>query len=359
MKARYRLVKMGNRGGMYYAKDTISGSRTSLKTKNKREAETQIQALNESASQPLLSRKLGLAYLSASDPELSQRTWQQVMTDIIQDKSGPTLRRWEIAIKDRAFDSLREKTVVATLAADFLRVLRAGTVSTNVYLRRLQNHCLDLGWLPIPVLPKRKFPKIKHAEKRAITLAEHQKIIEREPNMERRDFYELCWHTGGSQSDVAGLHAEDIDYERRCFAYSRKKTGTMGGMRLGPQAWEVILGRPRKGPLFPYLIGVRESDRATEFKQRCEGLGITGVTLHCYRYAWAQRSADLGYPERFAQRALGHNSKAVHRAYSRKAQGELPSLEEFEPTLVSGTIFTLPTSKLSEGAVKNQQGAAA
>lgn len=50
MKARYRLVQLGNRGGMYYAKDTISGSRTSLKTKNKREAETQIQALNESAA---------------------------------------------------------------------------------------------------------------------------------------------------------------------------------------------------------------------------------------------------------------------------------------------------------------------
>jgi len=27
---------------------------------------------------------------------------------------------------------------------------------------------------------------------------------------------------------------------------------------------------------------------------------------------------------------LGHNSKAVHRAYSKKAQVKLPSLEEFE-----------------------------
>ncbi len=359
MKARYRLVKMGNRGGAYYAKDTISGSRTSLKTKIKREAETQIQALNESSAQPLLSRKLGLAYLSASDPELSQRTWQQVMTDIIQDKAGPTLRRWEIAIKDRAFDSLRDKAVVSTLAADFLRVLRSGTVSTNVYLRRLQNHCLDLGWLPIPILPKRKFPKIKHAEKRAITPAEHQKIVEREVNPERRDFYELCWHTGGSQSDVAALLAEDIDYERRCFAYSRKKTGSMGGMRLGPQAWSVIMNRPRKGPLFPYLITVRECDRATEFKQRCDGLGIRGITLHSYRYAWAQRSADLGYPERFAQRALGHNSKAVHRAYARRAQGELPSLEEFEVPAASGRILTLPASSLSAAAVKSQEDAAA
>jgi len=42
----------------------------------------------------------------------------------------------------------------------------------------------------------------------------------------------------------------------------------MGGTKLGALAWEVIIRRPRTGPLFPYLISVREADRATEFKQR-------------------------------------------------------------------------------------------
>jgi hypothetical protein len=35
------------------------------------------------------------------------------------------------------------------------------------------------------------------------------------------------------------------------------------------------------------------------------------------------------YPERFAQEALGHNSKAVHRA-SKHALMKLPSLQEYE-----------------------------
>ena len=64
--------------------------------------------------------------------------------------------------------------------------------------------------------------------------------------------------------------------------------------------------------------------------QRCVGLKIKGVTLHSYRYAWAERAKKAGYPERFAQEALGHNSKAVHRAYARRAQVELPSLGEYE-----------------------------
>ena len=70
--------------------------------------------------------------------------------------------------------------------------------------------------------------------------------------------------------------------------------------------------------------------RATEFKQRCDGLGIQGVSLHSYRYAWAERALKCGYPERFAQQALGHNSKAVHHAYSKHAEVTVPSLDDWE-----------------------------
>lgn len=330
MNERYRIVERADRGGMCYCVDSETGLRTSLETKDREAAERMVQHKNEALKNPQINRRIGMAYLSAVDPKLATRTWSEVMQDIIQDKTGPTLKRWESAIKDPAFHQISDKVVVSTLAEDFLSVLRIGTVSTNVYLRRLQNHCLDLGWLPIPVLPRKKFPKIKHKAKRAVTWEEHQRIIQRETNPERRDFYELCWYFGGSQSDVASLHGEDIDYQKRGFAYGRKKTGNMGGMRIGDSAWQVILRRPRTGPLFPYLITVREADRATEFKQRCDGLGIGGITLHSYRYAWAERSADAGYPERYAQRVLGQNSKAVHRAYAKKARKQLPSLEEYE-----------------------------
>jgi hypothetical protein len=36
------------------------------------------------------------------------------------------------------------------------------------------------------------------------------------------------------------------------------------------------------------------------------------------------------YPERFAQEALGHNSKAAHRAYAKRALMKIPSLEDYE-----------------------------
>jgi len=68
-----------------------------------------------------------------------------------------------------------------------------------------------------------------------------------------------------------------------------------------------------------------------------------GITLHSYRYSWAERAKTCGYPERFAQEALGHNSKAVHRAYARKAQVVIPTLEDFERRMAAASaIVPLP-----------------
>ncbi len=215
-------------------------------------------------------------------------------------------------------------------AEHFLKVLERGSVSTNIYLRRIHNFALDMNWLPWSVLPKKRWPAVKFKEKRSITWEEHDRIIERETNLERKAFYELAWHLGASQSDLANLEAENIDWEHNVISFARKKTGSVAVMRFDPDVAEILRNLPDEGPLFPYLRTVRAGDRSTEFKQRCDGLKIKGVSLHSYRYAWAERAKKAGYPERFAQEALGHNSKAVHRAYARKAKVELPSLGEYE-----------------------------
>jgi integrase len=106
------------------------------------------------------------------------------------------------------------------------------------------------------------------------------------------------------------------------------------GDNLGTEALNLFKDLPAEGVLFPYLSRVRANDRVTEFRSRWRQLGISGVTLHSYRYAWAERAKTVGYPERFAQEALGHNSNAVHRAYAKRAQMKLPSLEDYEQRAV-------------------------
>jgi hypothetical protein len=48
------------------------------------------------------------------------------------------------------------------------------------------------------------------------------------------------------------------------------------------------------------------------------------------------------YPERFAQEALGHQSKAVHRAYARNAQVVIPTLEDHERKLATNDNVIVP-----------------
>jgi len=341
MKRRFILYRR-KRGGMFYIEDTETRKQESTGTRNRAEATSLLNARNESTRQPHLNLQIAKAYLSGTDSGVATRTWQQALDAIVETKSGSTQDRWRRAAKETALDSIRDRVILETQAEHLFACLKAGTVSTNVHLRKLHNFCLSMGWLPWPVIPKRLWPEVKFQPKRAITAAEHQLIIEREKNPERRRFYELCWHLGGSQTDIAHLKAEDIDWPNETIAYARQKTGSLAMIHFGPDIEALLRQMPATGPLFPYLQSVRCGDRATEFKQRCDGLNIKGVSLHSYRYAWAERAKTCGYPERFAQEALGHNSKAIHRAYARKAQVRLPSLESYERQAVEGRIIQLP-----------------
>lgn len=339
MKQRYRVFKRG--WGTYYYFDNNNGQSKSLQTADRREAERLVHAMNEAERQPLLNRQMARAYLMASDPATLERTWAIVMDAKIKSTTGPTRHRWECAVRDRAFDHLRTLRLVETRSEHFRHALEHGTVSTNVFLRKLHNFALDMNWLLGPVLVKRMWPKPIYRERRAITLDEHMRIVERETNPERRAFYWVCWHTGGAQSDIAHLRADNINWDQKVLTYARSKTGQLAQMHFGSLLEAILRALPSSGLLFPYLARVREGDRATEFKQRCDGLGIHGVTLHSYRYAWAQRAKAAGYPERWAQQALGHASKAVHRAYAKNADIQLPSLEVYEAKVIPFDNTTL------------------
>jgi len=65
-------------------------------------------------------------------------------------------------------------------------------------------------------------------------------------------------------------------------------------VRLGVRSVESAKDLPAKLPLFPNLATGRAGDRATEFRSRCRQLNISGVTLHSYRYACAERALKCG-----------------------------------------------------------------
>ncbi len=126
-------------------------------------------------------------------------------------------------MRDPALKRIRHRAILETTSDDLLAVLRGGSSSTNHYLRRLHNLAIGLGWLNWPILPPRLWPKVEWRKKRGIAWEEHQKIISTEINPERCLFYKLLWEIGGSQTDVATLTADNIDWEGRLLWYRRHK----------------------------------------------------------------------------------------------------------------------------------------
>jgi integrase len=341
MKQRFNLFQ---RSGVFYCEDTTTGKQTSLRTRDRADAVRLLHTKNEAAHQPAMNLQIAQVYLQHGDPAMATRTWQDVMQQIVTTKHGSTQTRWQAAIKDAALDTLRQRRLIETTAEHFLAALAAGGVATNVYLRRIHHFAVVMHWLPWPVLPKLHWPPIRFQDKRAVTWEEHQRIIARETDLAKRAYFQLLWHLGGAQTDIAKLTAEDIDWQANTIAYQRCKTGAVSLIAFGAEVAAILHTLPTTGFLFPALAQLRCDLRSRIFKRRVDSLGISGVTLHSYRYAWAERAKEAGYPERFAMQALGHSSKAVHRAYAKRAQVTLPPLENYEHSRTNTLSVTSPQS---------------
>jgi hypothetical protein len=151
MKNRFILFQ---RSGVFYCEDTTTGKQTSLRTRDKADAVRLLHVKNEATHQPAMNLQIAQVYLQHGDPAMATRTWQTVMEQIVGTKHGNTQSRWQSAIKDKALDALRQRKLIETLPEHFLAALAAGTVATNVYLRRIHHFAVAMHWLPWPVLPK-------------------------------------------------------------------------------------------------------------------------------------------------------------------------------------------------------------
>jgi integrase len=265
---RYRLFRRHN--GIFFVQDNKTNRQESLRTRNREEAERIAFHRNESERIAGGHRQVAIGYLQAADPEIKTRRWSDVMKFYCAlPGKASTQKRKASAMKDEAMASLRSLPLIETTPEHFLAVLQRGTVATNCFLRKIHNLARRMKWLPDDVLCRGVWPVVRYKQKRAITLKEHQRLLEITPTEERRLYYQILWETGAAQSDVARLTAERIDWEVGTIRFHRVKLdGRSAGsvfMAMGPSLEEIIGHLPKRGLLFPTLAAVGENDRATAF----------------------------------------------------------------------------------------------
>src|ERR1039457_4896121 len=281
MKTKYTMFR---RGGVYYSQDSATGQQKSLRTRDQTEALQLINARNEAHRQPMLNLHLARAYLTASDPAFVERTWQTVMEQLQSRGKESSRERYANVFKSSAFDGLRHKKLLETTADDFFAVFKDGKVSIVCFLKRLHNFAVNLGWIAVPIVAPYLWPKYEPKDRRGITKDEHQSLLASEKKAEWKLFLDLLWETGAAQSDAASFTAEDIDWQTRTMSYFRHMTGSLAQFPISTALEKGWHQSPPPGALFPNLPRGWKGDAASRFRRRCQKAGVSGVTLHSYRY---------------------------------------------------------------------------
>ncbi|MEO6036574.1 MAG: hypothetical protein ABIQ35_15090 [Verrucomicrobiota bacterium] len=120
-----------------------------------------------------------------------------------------TRYRYDQAFREPILARFASRRLLDALAEDVLQLIQHGTVSTNMYFRRLHSYALMLGWLPWPILNYRQWPSRKYKTKRGMTAEEHRSLVNAEKNPESKAVLELEWHVGAAQIDLVSLSASD------------------------------------------------------------------------------------------------------------------------------------------------------
>ena len=329
MQNRFTIFR---RGSVYYCEDRVTGQQKSLLTRDEDEAQRIVQAKNDTVKLPQMNLVMAKTYLSTQDPKMIIRTWADVMERFCNRSHPATRMRHERVVRTKPMQFLKTKRLIETTADDFFDAMKLGTNSTIIFLQTLHNDALGMGWIPAPILPRKLWPKNQKKNKRAITESEHAAVIKAVGDEEWQLYLKLLWFTGASQTDGANLTSANLDWKTRVLTYGRKK---LDGRSLPParlvigKGLEAVLKQlPKTGPLFPGIRTMDDRSRACTFWKLCKRIKIEGISLHSYRYSWAERAKVIGIPQRWAQAALGHNSKAVHDAYARNALVVCPPIDE-------------------------------
>ena len=61
-----------------------------LRTNDEAEALARLHSKNEAYRQPVLNSQIARTYLTATDPQVANRTWQTPMDEMTKTKTGPT-----------------------------------------------------------------------------------------------------------------------------------------------------------------------------------------------------------------------------------------------------------------------------
>jgi integrase len=173
-----------------------------------------------------------------------------------------------------------------------------------------------------PLVGIRKPPKASRGSKALISADEHARLVAHADPLFGA-FLKLLWLTGARPSEIAGLHAEEIDHVQGLVILLNHKEAHLGKVRiifLCPEALGIIQGIGREsGLLFPGEDGQQMTAQAIgkRLHRLCIKAGIRNCTPYGYRHTFGTAALTKGIPDAQVAALLGHSGTAMlHKHYS-------------------------------------------
>jgi hypothetical protein len=369
----YKLKKRNDKGGVYYIIDKATGKSRSSQTADRDEADelAKIKYKLTGDTHHLHHLKAAEYHLAHINPMWANATWEDVFQRMIKgpkqrgggSRRTTTIKMLESQWRQRWFDGLRGKRLIETTGDDFLVPLSEQGKAATVFARQLHHFAAGTKMLYAELVGKYQWKKFAAAKpiSRAITEQEHQLLLksfkvglyalaydsrrkhnghQAHPDVsdeqwlaEWLGYIQLLWFTGASNMDGAKMTAENVKWEEGVLEFKRIKWSDPENhpsvrCAIGPELAKVLKGLPKQGPLFPTLGQMTTCNRGRYFTRHCKANKIENLTLHGYRYAFAERSKVFGMSLEDRMVSLGHSTvEMAERVYAKEAKVVPASIE--------------------------------
>jgi hypothetical protein len=364
----YKLKKRNDKGGVYYIIDKATGKSRSSKTTDKHQAEAfaRVQYDLTDDTNVAFHKKTAEMHLAKCNPEWTINTWDMVINSMKKaprgqvggQKSARTVRTITSSWGNKCWNRIRHKRLIDTLPSDFQGALNGLGCGLVAFGKTLHRFAFNHGMMPYQIMGDAMWPKVKfNRRSRAITEAEHVRLVkyfseagERVYRMALKhhpdttiaqwqeewvNYLWLLWFTAASNSDAANMKAENILWDERVIAYKRDKwqepeetPPVCVAIAKGGQLEKLLKALPAQGNLFPLLTQIGQESRCRVFKKARERVGIKGrVTIHGYRFGFAERAKKGGMSVEDRMISLGHANYKMTHHYDKHALVTPQSIE--------------------------------
>lgn len=214
-------------------------------------------------------------------------------------------------------------------------------------IRRIINHGIKLDYCK-PLTFKIEMPTVNNSKTEDLTseqLATLLDKIEKEKNIQVKNFMKMVLYTGMRRGELFRLKWGDINFEKNFITIRDPKGGVDQKIPLNQSAKEILSNHERPFPESPYVFPGKAGNQRTEIKKpvnrikKAAKLPKDFRPLHGLRHVFASMLASSGQVDMYTlQKLLTHKTPQMTQRYAHLRDDTLKNASNLVTNLIKKEI---------------------